>query len=507
MAEKHSGLFSLSPEAKVGLFVLLGIILLAYMSLRVGGFRFGKAEGYTLYATFDSAAGLDPDSSVKMAGVEVGRVKKITLKDHKARLVLQIHPDVEIGRDFTAALKSTGLLGEKYLELIPGVEGAPPLKDGGEIARTAKYMDMDNLLTSLSDLSGDMRKLAESLGNVLGGAEGEKTIRTIVQNIEEITSRVNSIVRKNDDRLNRIISNFDYLSSNLKQSVNDVSLSLTRTSDNLNQLITENRGNLKEGVDSLKTAALKLQEAMETVDRVVKEIGPGVTDTMKSIGNIAEKIEEGDGTLGRLVNDEAMGENLSKTISGINKYIEQVQNFHVFVGYRGEYLFDESDVKSYFTLKIQPTSDKYYLFEVIDDPRGQVETKTDSTIIGSTKTTRTTTTISDKLKFSAQIAKSFGRVTMRGGFIESAAGVGMDYELWKNRFKLTFEAFDFNQTGNPHLKAGGTFYINKYMYLTAGADDFISKIGLGSSYMGLGFVFRDDDLKLLLSSAPPVALQ
>src|SRR3972149_12216068 len=127
MAEKKTGFLTLSPEAKVGLFVLIGIILLVYMSLRVGGFRLGGGEGYPLTVEFGSAAGLDPDSSVRVAGVEVGRVKEIGLEDNRAHLVLLIRPDVRIGRDFTAILKTTGLLGDRYVELLPGAPGAPPL--------------------------------------------------------------------------------------------------------------------------------------------------------------------------------------------------------------------------------------------------------------------------------------------------------------------------------------------------------------------------------------------
>ena len=69
MEDKKSILLRLSPEAKVGLFVLAGIALLAYMSLRLGGIRLGRAEGYTLHVTFDSAAGLDKDASIRVAGV------------------------------------------------------------------------------------------------------------------------------------------------------------------------------------------------------------------------------------------------------------------------------------------------------------------------------------------------------------------------------------------------------------------------------------------------------
>ena len=86
----------LTPEAKVGIFVLIGIILLVYMSLRVGGIQFGRAEGYEVYIRFESAAGLDNDAPVRVAGVEIGRVKGIALQNTKAKVVLRINPDVKI---------------------------------------------------------------------------------------------------------------------------------------------------------------------------------------------------------------------------------------------------------------------------------------------------------------------------------------------------------------------------------------------------------------------------
>src|SRR3972149_10096965 len=144
----------LSSEAKVGLFVLIGIIILAYMSLRLGGIQLGRAEGYTLFVDFDSAAGLDPNAPVRVAGVEVGRVKTITLKDDMAHLELLIQPDVKIGKDFTAVLTTKGLLGEKYLELVPGVPGVPSLKEGEYITRTRSYADMDRLAPILPHVSG-----------------------------------------------------------------------------------------------------------------------------------------------------------------------------------------------------------------------------------------------------------------------------------------------------------------------------------------------------------------
>ncbi|HLC18410.1 MAG TPA: MlaD family protein [Thermodesulfobacteriota bacterium] len=516
MADKKTGFLSLSPEAKVGLFVLIGVLLLVYMSLRVGGIRLGRAEGYTLIVKFDSAAGLDPDASVRVAGVEVGRVKTIRLEDHKAQLELIINPDVEIGKDFVAALKTTGLLGERYVELMPGRPGAPALKEGEEITRTAKFVDVDTLLMSLSDVAEDLKKVTASLGNVLGGEEGETTLRNIVKNVEDLSFTVNRIVEQNDEKLGRILANLDEfstllrddgpeISAGLKEAVKNLNTALLETSNNLNSLIEDNRENLKEGVENLKVASIKLQEAMDTVNEFTKEIGPKLSGTVENVGSIAKKIDEGEGTLGKLVNDPEMHDNLNKTISGINNYIEKAESFRFFIGYRGEFLFDQREVKSYFSMRVQPKSDKYYLLEVIDDPRGNVSEETKDVTVGSTTTSTKTITTSEDIKFSVQIAKRFRAVTLRGGLIESTGGAGMDLFLFKDRLKIYFEAFDFDQEGNPHLKAGGTLHLNRFFYLTAGYDDFISRQGLESAFLGIGLQFEDNDIKYLFTSAPPIS--
>lgn len=503
----------MSSEAKVGLFVLLGIVLLVYMSLRLGGIQLGGEKGYSVFVEFDSAAGLDPNAPVSVAGVEVGRVKSIALKDSKAHLELQINPDVKIGKDFTAVLATQGLLGEKYLELVPGQPGAPPLKEGDYITRTRSYADIDRLIRTLTEVSDDVKEITESLSNVLGGDEGEQTVSNIVRNIEDLTFRLNRIVAKNDEQFENVMRNLGsftallneegpVITSGLRVAIKNLNESLVKTTDNLNGMINENRGNLKEGIDNLRTASLSLQQAMDTVNKVAKEAGPGVTNTMNSVSSIAKKIDEGEGTIGRLVNDKSLHENINKTVAGINSYIERTENFHTFIGYRGEYLFDARDTKNYLTLRIQPKVDKYYLLEIVDDPRGKKSTETKVITTNGVPTTVKVVKTTEQIKFSAQIAKKFKNVVVRGGVIESAGGAGIDYYMFQDRLRWTLEAFDFSREDNAHLKAGATWNLSKFFFLTAGYDDFISKVGLRSAYIGLGLQFQDEDLKYLLSSAP-----
>ena len=497
----------LTPEAKVGIFVLIGIILLVYMSLRVGGIQFGRAEGYEVYIRFESAAGLDNDASVRVAGVEIGRVKGIVLQNNKAKVVLRINPDVKIGKDFTAVLKTKGLLGERYVELIPGSPNAPSLEAGGEITRVTTYTDLDKLISILSDAATDIKKVSESLSSALGGREGQATLKNIVTNIEEITERLNNVVKRNDEKFARIVNNFELFSKILKEQGPEITGGLKAVADNLNQLIAENKEPLRDGIDNLRTATAKLGETMETINKLAKNVEPKIDDSVETIKSIVNKVDKGEGTLGKIVNDTTIHDSFNKTLTGINSYLGRVESFKTFVGYRGEYLFDASDTKSYLSLRFQPKADKYYLIEIVDDPRGRKNVETTETTVGGTTTTTKEVKTSDSLKFSVQVAKRFKDLTLRGGIIESTGGVGMDYYMFKDRLRFTFEAFDFDKKNNPHLKAGLTYNLNKYFFITGGYDDFVSKLKLASPYLGIGLHFEDEDIKYILSSASSLVTQ
>ena len=177
-------MFSVSSEAKVGLFVLVGLIILGYMSFQVGKQSLGLKKGYTLDVVFDSAAGLDRDASVQIAGVEVGRVESIALKDGKALVRLRIAPNVKLEKDAIAAIKTHGILGDKYVELYPGTRGAAYLTSGEQISRTERQTDIDRMLNQFSLIADDIRGVTSSLNRVLAGQAGEEAITSILTNTQ-----------------------------------------------------------------------------------------------------------------------------------------------------------------------------------------------------------------------------------------------------------------------------------------------------------------------------------
>lgn len=135
----------LNIELAVGLFIIAGIICLGYLSIKLGKMEFFGGEGYEIQAIFSDTGGLRTGSAVEIAGVEVGRVKRISLEDYEARVLIKITQSLKIQEDSIASIKTKGLIGEKYVEITPG--GAEEaIEPGGMIQDTQPAVDLEELV-------------------------------------------------------------------------------------------------------------------------------------------------------------------------------------------------------------------------------------------------------------------------------------------------------------------------------------------------------------------------
>jgi phospholipid/cholesterol/gamma-HCH transport system substrate-binding protein len=130
----------------VGIFVVLGVLALAYLSIRLGKVSFLGGGGYVITADFPSVGGLKAGSTVEIAGVEVGRVDSIGLADYQARVVLRMESGVKLQEDSIASIKTKGLIGEKYIRISPGGSDKliPP---GGRLREVEPPVDFEELLS------------------------------------------------------------------------------------------------------------------------------------------------------------------------------------------------------------------------------------------------------------------------------------------------------------------------------------------------------------------------
>jgi len=148
----------------VGCFLLLGIAALAYLSFRVGGLARGPRGGLTLYATFDEVGGLKSRSPVEIAGVKVGQVKAIGLdKNYRARVELDLSPTVELPIDSSASIVTSGVLGDRYVQLQLGGD-TQVLKNGEDIGFTESAVILERMLG----------KFIHNVGVDKGGTSGQK---------------------------------------------------------------------------------------------------------------------------------------------------------------------------------------------------------------------------------------------------------------------------------------------------------------------------------------------
>jgi len=457
----------LSIEAKVGFFVFLSILALAYMSMRVGGFKYAADRGYEVHGYFDSAEGLVLGVPVEIAGVEVGRVKEIALAEGKAKVTLQLNPEVTIGEDVEAAIRTKGVLGDKYVEVILGALDSAPLKPGGTIQRTVSPANIDSLLNQLSAIGKDLKSITGPISGALGGEEGGESLRLIIQNLRDLAETLNKTVQGNQENINRILDNLTVFSRDLR----DMS------------------GTNKEA----------LREVVANFRQVSQDLG----ETIVAVKRITGKIDRGEGTIGKLVQEDETVDNINATLTSLNDYLAEKDRFRTYVDYRGEYLFESEEIKSYLSLRIQPKEDKYYLLQVVDDPAGDKnETVTTTTVNGVSTTEHRERVDKDELKFSAQIAKRYYDLGLRAGIFESKGGVGADYYFLDDSLVLSMEAFDFDEEDKPHLKFKADFTPFQYLYVTAGFDDFVSDDDKESFFVGGGLHFSDEDLKTLLQGAP-----
>lgn len=134
-------------EVLVGAFVLVGLISLGYLSIKLGKLDVLGNKGYDVTAEFSDIGGLKSGSSVEIAGVEVGRVTDIGLKEYQALVHVRMNPGVKLQEDTIASIKTKGLIGEKFVQLTPGGSDVI-IKPGGKVRETESAIDFEGLISN-----------------------------------------------------------------------------------------------------------------------------------------------------------------------------------------------------------------------------------------------------------------------------------------------------------------------------------------------------------------------
>ena len=150
-----------SMESIVGIFMVVGLLCLGYMTIKLGKISVVNDDSYVLYARFSSVSGLRVDSPVEITGIKVGKVERLSIdQENQAALVaLKINNGINIYDDANAVIKTAGLIGDKFVKIEPGGSGSI-LKPGGTIIDTSVPLDIEDMIGKyvLGDITKSGRK-------------------------------------------------------------------------------------------------------------------------------------------------------------------------------------------------------------------------------------------------------------------------------------------------------------------------------------------------------------
>ncbi|HQH81160.1 MAG TPA: MlaD family protein, partial [bacterium] len=261
---------NLSLEVKVGIFAVAVILVLAWATIRVSEkTSVSGYGGYDLTAVFDNATGLKVKAPVELAGVKVGVVRNVELLDsRRAKVLLLMDKAVRLPADSQAVLRTRGFLGDTYVEIIPGSQGAPLLSKDSQIEFTGRTGDINSLVGQFSSIATDVKQMTSSLKTMIGDNQ-DYPINRIVSNLEEFTRSIRDITIQN------------------QQNIDRVAMNLAEMTDQLREIVAKGRVDVEE--------------------------------SMENIASITRKIDAGEGTIGKLVNDDETVNKLNKAVDNLNE--------------------------------------------------------------------------------------------------------------------------------------------------------------------------------------------
>ncbi|OIP29171.1 MAG: hypothetical protein AUK47_28075 [Deltaproteobacteria bacterium CG2_30_63_29] len=519
---------------KVGLVVLAGIIVAVVMISRVGSKWGSQGETYSIHAYFDDVTGLAEKSQVRIAGIAVGEIETIELVNNRAKVTLRILTNVELFEGLplpsgtyidgaTISKKLSSLLGDYYIEITPGLQGAL-LEDGDEIKNVVQGGGPEAILNEVEKITRDVSDITGSLSDVFGGDEGRARLDAIFRDVEDTSSTIRELAVQNSERLDRIIDNVEKLTADARiilqsggEDVDTILANVREVSRELKVIVAQAGGRVDQGFNDVDRTLASAQQAIEKLDR-----------SLANIETVTEGMRDGNGTVGHILTDdtialqaeELLGDtrelvaSASEAVDSANAVLGSISRLDTIVDLRNDYMVGFNAFKNVFSLKLQPKPTKWYVIELIRDPRGKTSTvrrTTDGT--GEQPVFEVVTETDAGFKFSFEFAGRYEFIAGRFGLIENTGGIGGNLYFVDDNLELIVDLFDFGFGPYPRARAYGLLYFDMFMpwqwsehlYLSGGVDDPFND-GTRDYFVGAGFNFNDEDLKGLLTVAPTPSL-
>jgi phospholipid/cholesterol/gamma-HCH transport system substrate-binding protein len=298
-----------SLETRLGLFVVL-VIFAAYLIIETLGGMASFRRGYRVHALFNTVQDLKAGNSVKMAGVEIGRVEKIALAGNKAEVTMKLHSDAIVKTDSKAVVKFTGLMGQNFVAIGFGSTDAPRATDG-TVLETEEQPDLNAVMAKLDEAAAGIKRFGDSF-------TGDK--------IDNLLGPVTDFIKQNSGHIGGAISNIENISSQIASGQGTVGKLIYTDSLYNSALVTVT--NLQDAVTEVRGVVSGITNGQGTIGKLVTDdaLYTATTASMTNLSQVLLKINQGQGTIGKLVNDQEFYKNAKLSLQKLDKMADGLED-------------------------------------------------------------------------------------------------------------------------------------------------------------------------------------
>jgi phospholipid/cholesterol/gamma-HCH transport system substrate-binding protein len=305
-----------SLETKLGLFVAVTIIAAVVLIEKLGGGDI-FSHGYHVSAQFDTVQDLKVGDSVKLAGVEIGRVESIGLTTNKVNVTMKLDDKALVKTDSKATVKFTGLMGQNFVAIDFGSPDAPKAEDG-TILQSVEQPDLSAIMAKLDQAAAGIKRVGDAFS-------GDK--------IDNVLGPLTDILKQNSGPITATIANVKNISGQIAAGQGTVGKLIY--DDTLYASALTTVSNLQSTAANAQDVLIAAKMVMNNVSAGQGTIGKLLTDdalynqtaaSMTNLNQILQKVNQGNGTIGKLVNDQDFYKNAKLSLQKLDKAADGLED-------------------------------------------------------------------------------------------------------------------------------------------------------------------------------------
>jgi len=489
----------MKTEAKIGLFITLTLFFLFGLLTQLSSFDNLLKKSYPILAQIGDGSGLKEKAKVKLKGVDIGYVEKVSLVNNEVQTKLMIDENVKIPDNSVIIISQDSLLGGKFLDIKPG-DSSHYIEKNQLLSKEEKVSSIADASTSADEAFQEISLLVKDIREIFDEG-GQEDIKQTLSNLREFSTLLASISTEDNKTIHDILTN-----------TNNAILNANKTIDKFGEMSNEISGtskefknvalNINKDLPKIMARINSLTQELNAVSRTLNQKLPTAMDKFVHLeDNINSVVDDNKKSLSNaLTSVDGFFSNSTETVQKIDKYLDSLIKSELHVEMRTDEVYDDGGYsKTQLNLALKPDPTRYYLLGITSGPDFTENEKEERGFIGNKKHQ------SGNFLLSAQYGKRFDDLLFRIGIIENQGGAGIDYFALNDTLKFSTNISDFNAVSdirgtNPNLTTTIRYQFFKHINAYLSGNNILNSRA-NSVSVGLGISFIDNDLKNLLGTA------